>query len=112
MKLRGKKTEELLQRPLVREGFETQQLRSRIGALLKRTREAKGLSQQELESLCSVNQGNISKYETGSMGLTFDMYVRLMHAQGYEVRIENVPVGAGKRKRQDPEPEGGLSEVL
>jgi transcriptional regulator with XRE-family HTH domain len=112
MKLRGKKLNELLQRPLVREGFEAQQLRSRLGALLKRTRESTGLSQTELEGICSVNQGNISKYETGAVGLTFDMYVRLVHAQGYRVRVENVPVTAGKGKPQEPEPEGGLFEVL
>jgi transcriptional regulator with XRE-family HTH domain len=112
MKLRGKKLDELLQRPLVREGFEMQQARSRLGALLKRTREATGLSQTELGAICSVDQGNISKYETGAAGLTFETYVRLMHAQGYRVRIENVPIKPGKRKPQEPEPEDGLFEVI
>jgi transcriptional regulator with XRE-family HTH domain len=105
MKLRGAKTQEMLANPLVRQGFDIQQARRRAGALLRRARLDRGLTQKDLEELSRIDQANISKYEAGTLGLQLDTYVRLMHAQGYVVRIEAVPQAKAPRRPEDAEGE-------
>lgn len=105
MKLRGPKLKEMLADPLVKQGFDMQQARRRAGALLRRTRLARGLTQKDAEALSRIDQGNISKYEAGTLSLQLDTYVRLMHAQGYAVRIEVVPLAKAPRRPEDAEGE-------
>ena len=105
MKLQGAKLQEMLANPLVKQGFDLQRARRRAGALLRRTRLARGLTQTQAEELSRIDQGNISKYEAGTMGLQLDTYVRLMHAQGYAVRIEVVPLQKAPKRPEDAEGE-------
>jgi transcriptional regulator with XRE-family HTH domain len=105
MKIRGEKLQQMLANPLVRQGFDMQQARRRAGALLRRKRLDRGLTQKDVEELSHIDQANISKYEAGTLSLQLDTYVRLMHAQGYAVRIEAVPLAKAPRRPEDAEGE-------
>jgi transcriptional regulator with XRE-family HTH domain len=85
--------EQLLARPAVRAGYDTQVELNKLGRLMKRGRLESNLPQKVLAEISGVAQGDISRLEIGSgeKGPTFDTLVRLAHAQGMRLVVELVP---------------------
>jgi transcriptional regulator with XRE-family HTH domain len=50
--------------------MEKQELLKYLGANIKRTREEKGMTQQELASLCNFEKSNMSRLEAGNTNPT------------------------------------------
>ncbi|MBM3343406.1 MAG: helix-turn-helix transcriptional regulator [Betaproteobacteria bacterium] len=55
----------------------------RIGAMMRTLREARGLTQRDVQRLSGVNQAEISRIETGpgTRGTTISQLAKLAHAQ-------------------------------
>ncbi|MDZ7918495.1 XRE family transcriptional regulator [Rhodoferax sp.] len=54
-------------------------MRKEFGQVIKALRTRKGLAQQDLADALEVDKGNISKYESGKQGMTFDRLEVLAH---------------------------------
>jgi transcriptional regulator with XRE-family HTH domain len=65
----------------------------KLGARIKKLREIKGLSQQELASICDFEKSNMSRIEAGRTNPTISTLLRISHALSVDlaeiVRIEN-----------------------
>jgi UDP-N-acetylglucosamine 1-carboxyvinyltransferase len=57
------------------------------GELLKQTRLAKGLTQQELGEKLGLNRSTINRYENGTQNLTLDTLQRVMGAMGEKIKL-------------------------
>lgn len=90
-----------------------------IGALLKKTRIQKGLSQRALSALVGLPQGHISKIESGAVDLQTSSLIELTRALDLELmlvpRILINTVAALTRnmngKTTEPRPKYQLAEV-
>jgi transcriptional regulator with XRE-family HTH domain len=84
---------ELLKRPGVQQGYDSQRERNRLGQLLQRSRQSANLKQQELAVAAGITQADISRLETGmgDRGPTFETLLRLAHAQRMKLVVELVP---------------------
>lgn len=60
----------------------------RLGQNLRRLRDEKGITQEQLEEMTGISQGTLSGYETGRGGWTRKAVMRL--AQALEVDIEEL----------------------
>ncbi len=69
-----------------------------FGEILKRLRQEKSLSQQELANLIGVHVRQVSKYEMGTSMPTLDRIRRM--AEVLEVSADELVFGAGKRRAQ------------
>jgi transcriptional regulator with XRE-family HTH domain len=67
-----------------------------FGEILKRLRQEKGLSQQELANLIGVHVRQVSKYEMGTSMPTLDRIRRM--AEMLEVSADELVFGAAKRR--------------
>lgn len=67
-----------------------------FGEILKRLRQEKSLSQQELANLIGVHVRQVSKYEMGTSMPTLDRIRRM--AETLEVSADELVFGAGKRR--------------
>lgn len=87
--LRGK----LLARPAVKEAYDSQRERNRLGRLLQRSRQSNNLLQQELALAAGIAQADISRLEAGlgERGPTFDTLLRIARAQRMRLIVELVP---------------------
>lgn len=57
-----------------------------VGALLRETRESKGMTQQEAAGLAGVDPGTLSRFESGQRRLTrYPTAAKLARALGIEV---------------------------
>lgn len=55
---------------------------SSVGDRIKRLREARDLSQEQLANLVDVSQSKISHCETGARGVSFPLAVKIANALG------------------------------
>jgi transcriptional regulator with XRE-family HTH domain len=87
-------TEQLLEDPDVRKGYEQAQRNLRLGAALKLVRESKNWSQRELQKETGIDQADISRLEAGNWdrGPTLDTWVRLAAALGVVITIPDLDV--------------------
>ncbi len=60
-----------------------------LGKQINKFRKAQDLTQQELAEKAKVVPGFISKIENGKTAISFDVFVRIITALEYAVRIEN-----------------------
>lgn len=72
-----------------------------FGEILKRLRQEKTLSQQELADLIGVHVRQISKYEMGTSLPTLDRIRRM--AEVLDVSADELVFGASKRRRPAPD---------
>jgi len=61
-----------------------------VGQLIRETRKAKGLTQQELGEKLGVGKTTINKYENGSHNITIETLNRIMEALGEKIMIIKV----------------------
>ena len=75
-------------------GYDNYQLLNQVGRLLREMRREAGLSQQTLQELSGVDQAEISRSESATMGRgpSLITIARMAHAAGYSVTL-------GVRKR-------------
>ncbi len=55
---------------------------------LKEIRKSSGLSQKELAKKIGVTQQQYSRYEVGINKITLEMYLKIINACGYTIKIE------------------------
>ncbi len=56
-----------------------------LGSLIKKVREAKGLSQKEVALACGMDQGQYSRIENGKTDPAFSAVVRIVQGLGVEM---------------------------
>ncbi len=82
--------EELLDRDIGKQGtperekFDAKVQAGVIANQLKELRKQKNLTQQQLADMIGVDKGRICKIEKGTLNLTIDTIVRIVHALGAE----------------------------
>jgi predicted XRE-type DNA-binding protein len=84
------------------EGYESAQRQQLFGKQLRELREAKGLSQAQLAELSSVDQGDISRFESGKWGkrgISYEMLDRILPVLG--MRLEHRVLPAEKALASD-----------
>jgi transcriptional regulator with XRE-family HTH domain len=59
--------------------------------LLRRAREARGLTQGELAARAGTSQEQVSRWESGKRSPTVDQLARLLAVLGYELTLQEVP---------------------
>lgn len=62
-------------------------LLAELGTQIKKLRQANGLSQKELASLCKIDQGNLSRIEKGQMNLTISQLQKITDALQMKIKI-------------------------
>jgi DNA-binding XRE family transcriptional regulator len=67
-----------------REKFDAKVQAGVIAYQLKELRKQKNLTQQQLADMIGVDKGRISKIEKGTLNLTIDTIVKIVHALGAE----------------------------
>ena len=69
-----------------------------FGRQLRVLREERGLSQMELAEHARVDQGDISRFESGKWGkrgISFEMLERILPVLGYQMEHRILPAGSG-----------------
>ncbi|BBE17855.1 hypothetical protein AQPE_2014 [Aquipluma nitroreducens] len=56
------------------------QILKKIGSRIKEIREAKGVSQQDLASICNFEKANMSRIEAGRTNFTISTLYKISHA--------------------------------
>ena len=74
-----------------------------IAQALRDARQRKGLSLADVDALCGIGRGNLSRLETGRMpNPTLDTLLRLADALGVDLRVAVLDMDGGKaRSRSD-----------
>ncbi|MCE4566022.1 helix-turn-helix transcriptional regulator [Maribellus sp. CM-23] len=66
--------------------MEFEQLQIRVGTKIKKLREEKGISQQDLAAMCNFEKGNMSFIESGTRNLTLLSLYKISKALGVDVK--------------------------
>jgi transcriptional regulator with XRE-family HTH domain len=61
--------------------------RLKLGEAIKKTREERGYSQDQLAEKMNINRSTISKIENGKFGITVDYLVRFSFFLDYEFKV-------------------------
>ena len=61
--------------------------RLKLGEAIKKTREERGYSQDQLAEKMNINRSTISKIENGKFGITVDYLVRFSIFLNYEFKV-------------------------
>lgn len=70
-----------------------QEQRARVGQLIRRFREKKGLSQDELAAIMQVHRSTISKVETGKFAITIDYLVKFAWYLNFDIMAQEKEQG-------------------
>jgi len=71
--------------PLAKEDIEEMEAKAAIVSAMVARRNALGLSQRDLASLCNIPQSSISKIEAQKISPTLDTLVKLFHHLGLQL---------------------------
>jgi transcriptional regulator with XRE-family HTH domain len=66
---------------------ESGSLRRQVGRILKKLREEKGYSQQELAARMGISRSTISKIENGQFNLSVDYLEKFSYHLGFEMTL-------------------------
>jgi UDP-N-acetylglucosamine 1-carboxyvinyltransferase len=64
-----------------------EELKKRIGYLIKQARIGRGLTQKELGELISASESQISRYESGTINISADTITKIADALKYDILI-------------------------
>lgn len=69
-------------------GFDRYENRRRVGLMIARLREAKGMTQQELSDAAEIDRANLSKIENGRYNVSIDILGKILFALSAEIEIK------------------------
>lgn len=67
---------------------EKEDVKQRVGSLIREARKAKGLTQKELGDMIGVAESTFSRFEKGGQNLTLDTLQRISDALGVRLLID------------------------
>lgn len=68
-------------------GFDRYENRRRVGLMIARLREAKGMTQQELADAAEIDRANLSKIENGRYNVSIDILGKILFALDARINI-------------------------
>ena len=69
-------------------GFDRYENRRRVGLMIARLREDKGMTQQELADAAEIDRANLSKIENGRYNVSIDILGKILFALSAEIEIK------------------------
>ena len=66
--------------------MEFNQIQIKVGERIKKLREDKGISQQDLAAMCNFEKGNMSFIESGTRNLTLLSLYKISKSLGVEIK--------------------------
>ncbi|GAB3701484.1 hypothetical protein GCM10027592_29650 [Spirosoma flavus] len=62
-------------------------LKKRVGYLIKQARISRGITQKELGELIGASESQISRYESGNINISADAISKIANALNYDISI-------------------------
>lgn len=68
--------------------FDKYENRRKVGQMIARLREDKGMTQQELSDAAEIDRANLSKIENGRYNVSIDILGKILFALSAEIEIK------------------------